>query len=583
MLSLKYKGKENDKYPLLYTLPNCNNICLLSVYCSMIRRHTYYIITLISICISQNTFAYTHADTLRGSNGRGRAWWDVLRYNLHVRFDTANQSVNGHNQIFFKVTGSARDSMQIDLQSPLLLDSVFVVPSMSSSAVFKAELVQEGNVWWIKYPFSGMHEDSVYAVMLHYHGAPRKAKNPPWDGGFSWKQDSLGKPWIAVSCQGLGASVWWPCKDAQWDEPDEGMRIALEVPAGLTAVSNGRMVSAGMGEGYTTTTWEVANPINNYDVTFYIGDYVHWSDTVMGEKGKLDLDYYVLSYNESKAKKQFEVVKQMIHCFEYWMGPYPFYEDGYKLVDAPYLGMEHQGAIAYGNNYKMGYKGVDRSLSGFGLAWDYIIIHESGHEWFGNNVTARDMADNWIHEGITSYSESLFTECLLGKEKGMQYGRGLWHNIRNEKPVVAPYGVNEEGPGDIYEKGAAIMHMIRVMTNNDAKFRNMLRGLGREFYHAVVTTHQVEQYISKNTGLDLKAFFDQYLRTPDIPKLEYFVKNNELNYKFDNVMAGFTLPITATAGEKKTSLKPTTEWQKIKWDGGYNIDFSNDFLIKVKK
>jgi aminopeptidase N len=361
------------------------------------------------------------------------------------------------------------------------------------------------------------------------------------------------------------------------------MNIYLTVPANYKAISNGRLVDTAAGKDhYTTWHWRVQNPINNYDVTFYIGDYVHWHDTLAGEKGILDLDFWVLRYNEQRARKQFEVVKQMLHCFEYWMGPYPFYEDGYKLVDAPYLGMEHQGAIAYGNNYQNGYLGYDRSMTGFGNTWDYIIVHESGHEWFGNNVTARDMADNWIHEGITSYSESLFTECLMGKEKGMKYCRGLFHNIRNDRPVIADYGVNEEGPGDIYEKGAAVMHMIRIMTNDDDKFRHMLRGLGQAFYHQVVTTQQVESFISEDTGLDLKAFFNQYLRTTDIPQLEYYIKDDQLNFRFNNVVAGFSLPVTVTAGETITPIKVTAEWQHIKWTGGYNIKFSKDFLMKVK-
>jgi len=318
-------------------------------------------------------------------------------------------------------------------------------------------------------------------------------------------------------------------------------------------------------------------------VTFYIGDYVHWHDTLMGEKGILDLDFYVLRYNEERARKQFAVVKDMIHCYEYWLGPYPFYEDGYKLVEAPYLGMEHQSAIAYGNKFKMGYLGTDRSMTNYGLDFDYIIIHESGHEWFGNSITAKDMADNWIHEGITTYSESLFAECLLGKEKAQQYSRGGRHNIENEQPVIANYGVNEEGPGDIYDKGAAIMYMVRVMTNDDEKFRMMLRGLSREFYHQAVTTKQVEDYISAHTGLDLKAFFGQYLRRANIPELEYSIKDNELNYRFNDVVAGFTLPITVTAGATSATIKPTAEWQHMPWKGGYNLKVSKDFLIKVKQ
>jgi aminopeptidase N len=419
--------------------------------------------------------------------------------------------------------------------------------------------------------------------VLYYHGTPRAAVNPPWDGGFSWKRDSLDHMWIAVSCQGFGASSWWPCKDAQWEEPEEGMSISLTVPAGMQAVSNGRMVSTGSGGGNTTTTWQVRNPINNYDVTFYIGDYVHWTDTIMGEKGTLDLAFYVLSYNEARAREHFAVVRQMIRCFEYWFGPYPFYEDGYKLVDAPYLGMEHQSAIAYGNGYKMGYKGIDRSMSGYGLKWDYIIIHESGHEWFGNNITAHDMADNWIHEGITSFSESLFTEWLVGREKGQKYSRGLWRGIDNEKPLIAAYGVNDEGTGDIYEKGAAVMHMIRVMMNDDERFRQLLRGLGKEFYHGIVTTQQVEAYIMRMSGLSLQPFFNQYLRRANIPVLEYYVKEDVLHYRFDQVWPGFSLALIASADDVQAPLTVTEQWQTIPWKGGPAARFTNDYLIKVRR
>ena len=536
---------------------------------------------------ANTTFAYTHADTLRGSNGRGRSWWDARHYDLTVKFDTAARSITGYNRIAFKITAMPADSMQLDLQEPMVLDSVVMMPYNSALQPQKMTIAHEGNVWWIKYPFSKMLQDSTYSLTAYYHGIPRQAVHPPWDGGFSWAKDKNGKLWIAVSCQGLGASVWWPCKDAQWDEPEQGARVTLSVPASLKAVSNGRLLSESpQGSDYTSYTWQTKNPINNYDITFYIGDYVHWHEDYNGEKGMLDLDYWVLRENEERAHKQFEVVKQMIHCFEYWMGPYPFYEDGYKLVDAPYLGMEHQGAIAYGNNYQKGYLGYDRSMTGFGSSWDYIIVHESGHEWFGNNVTARDMADNWIHEGITSYSEALFTECSMGssgRDKGNRYSRGLWHSIRNESPVIGNYGVNEEASGDIYEKGAAVMHMIREMTGNDERFRNMLRGLGKEFYHQTVTTQQVEDYISSHTGLELKAFFNQYLRTAAIPQLEYYIKNNELNFRFNNTVPGFAIPVRATAGDFSRPLKPTAEWQHIPWAAGYNVDFSKDFLMKIKK
>ncbi len=393
-----------------------------------------------------------------------------------------------------------------------------------------------------------------------------------------------------MSCQGVGASVWWPCKDAQWDEPDSGMQISMhlkeECLKGLSAISNGRLVGLTKpkeneltNSSETVWEWEVKNPINTYDATIYIGDYISWQDTLMGEKGKLDLSFWVLSYNEARARKQFAVVKNMLHCFEYWMGPYPFYEDGYKLVEAPYLGMEHQSAVAYGNKYQMGYLGRDRSHTGVGEKFDFIIVHESGHEWFGNNVTAADIADNWVHEGITTYSESLFAEWLLNKEQGQTYCRGQWRDIRNDKPMIGRYGVNEEGSGDIYDKGAAVMHMVRILTNDDDRFRKMLRGLGRDFYHKQVTTKQVEEYIAANTGLELQSFFNQYLRTIQIPKFEYYIKDNELHYRFTNIVDGFSIPVSITGGRAKALLQPTAEWKQIKWKGGYNVVFTNDFLI----
>jgi aminopeptidase N len=538
------------------------------------------------LLLANTTFAYTHADTLRGSNGRGRDWWDVTRYDLQLVFDTTNKSISGINQIFFRITKNPNDSLQLDLQEPMVVDSVILMATNDDPEDIHLPFIKEGNVWWVKHPFHKLHTDSLYGISVYYHGIPREAVNPPWNGGFSWKHDSTGKLWVAVSCQGLGASAWWPCKDAQWDEPDDGMVTRFYVP-GYFAIGNGKPLyidsSAINGKPPGISGWVVKNPINNYDVTFYIGDYVHWHDTLMGEKGMLDLDFYVLRYNEEKAKKQFAVVKQMLHCFEYWMGPYPFYEDGYKLVEAPYVGMEHQSAIAYGNGYKMGYLGADRSTSGYGMDFDYIIIHESGHEWFGNNITAKDIADNWIHEGITTYSESLFAECLLGKGKGQKYCRGEWHNIRNDKPIIGDYGVNNEGSEDMYDKGAAIMHMIREMTNDDEKFRMMLRGLGKEFYHQTVTTQQMEGYINDHTGLSLKPFFNQYLRTTNIPQLEYYIKNGELNYKFNNTVQDFTLPITVASGETKATINPTATWQHIKWNAGFNVKFSNDFLIKIKE
>ena len=521
------------------------------------------------------SIAYNHADTLRGSNGRGREWWDVTHYNLNVDFSITNKSISGSTKIDFYITKTPIDSMQLDLQQPMILDSV-----MYGSE--NLPIVNDGNAWWVKHTFSKWKKGQRGSVTAYFHGTPRPAKNPPWDGGISWLTDSTGKNWEAVSCQGLGASVWWVCKDAQWDEPDSGMDMTYCVPKELSCVGNGRLFEKTNIGDKTKWHWKVTNPINNYDVTFYIGDYVNWQDTVMGEQGKLDLSFWALRYHELQARQHFKVVKQMIHCFEYWLGPYPFYEDGYKLVEAPYLGMEHQSAIAYGNKYKMGYLGDDRTGTGIGMNFDYIIVHESGHEWYGNSVTAKDIADNWIQEGITTYSESLFEECLSGKDAGMKYCRGEWNNIMNNTTIIGTYGVNKEGAGDMYDKGAAIMYMIRKTIDNDEQFRAMLRGLSKTFYHKTITTKEVEDYIIKISKKDLTPFFDQYLRTTKIPLVEYYIKDKELYCKFSDVVEGFTLPVSISSGKFETELNITSQWQHIKWKGGYNVQFTKDYLINIK-
>jgi aminopeptidase N len=529
------------------------------------------------LLIANTTFAYTHADTLRGSNGPGRSWWDVQHYDLILQFDTLRHSIAGQNTMVYKITSAPHDSMQIDLQDSMILDEAL-------HGTERLKLVREGNVYWIIYPFSKFKKGSTDSILLSYHGTPRIARNPPWNGGFVWSRDSSNKLWLAVACQGTGASVWWPCKDIQSDEPDLGMDMTFKVPWGLACISNGRLLEQkNLPYNYTQYHWQVKNPINSYDVTFYIGDYIHFTDTLMGEKGALSLDFWALRYNEQKAKKQFEVVKPMLHCFESWMGPYPFYEDGYKLVEAPYLGMEHQSAVAYGNQYKMGYLGYDRSLSGVGMNFDFIIVHESGHEWFGNSITATDIADNWIHEGITTYTETLFAECLLGKEKAFEYCRGEWKNIRNHAPVIGDYGVNSEGAGDMYDKGAAIMHMIRVMMDDDAAFKKMMRGMSKQFYHSMVSSIDIENYIIKESKLKLKPFFQQYLYTADIPELEYYIKDNWVHFHFTNVPEGFKLPIGVSDGHKTITIQMGADWVKHKWNGGYNLQFSKDFLYREKE
>ena len=520
-------------------------------------------------------FAFDRQDTLRGSNGRGRSWWDVQHYSLSVAFDTANKSISGSVAVRSKIVTAPTDSLQLDLQEPMILDSVVMEGKRLTYS-------REGNAWWVKYPFHEFSPDGEFEFTAYYHGKPREAKNPPRYVGIIWTKDSTGFTWIAVACQGLGASSWWPCKDYQGDEPNSGMEILLEEDGGSDIVSNGTFeVSSCGSEGSSLAIlWHVINPINTYNVTLYTGDYTSWTDTLMGEKGKLDLSFHALRYNEAKARMQFAVTKKMLHCFEYWMGPYPFYEDGYKLVEAPYLGMEHQSAVAYGNQYKMGYLGMDRSGTGVGLLFDFIIVHESGHEWFGNNITAQDVADNWLHEGFTTYTEALFAECAFGKEKAFAYTMGKWNLINNDKPVIGVYGVHEDGSGDMYNKGSAVVHMIRMVMNDDEQFRQLLRGLNRDFYHKIVTSAQVEEYINKFAGYDFTPLFNQYLRGTDIPRLDWYVKKDRLHYRFKNVVEGFSLPLEITSGAVKERIVVTGDWQSIKWKKGFDVSFQKGFLIK---
>ena len=523
---------------------------------------------------------FTHQDTLRGSNGIERAWWDVLHYDVNVTPDFNTKTIKGKTTIQYRVlSGQRSDYLQIDLQRPLLIDSIFYDNHLYINYPAKP-YYNEGNVWHIPLPRSTVN--STHSIAIVYHGQPKEAIRPPWDGGWIFTKDDQGRPWMTVACQGLGASVWYPCKDYQGDEPDNGAALTINVPDSLIAVGNGRLLRRDQDEKFLSYIWDVKSPINNYTIIPYIGHYVSWGDTLQGEKGKLDLNYWVLDYDLAKAKKQFEQVKPMLRAFEYWFGPYPFYEDGYKLVEAPHLGMEHQSAVAYGNHFSNGYLGHDLSGSGWGLKWDYIIVHESGHEWFGNNITTKDIADMWIHEGFTDYSETLFTEYYYGKQAADEYVQGLRKNIANDKSIIGPYGVNQEGSGDMYYKGANLIHTIRQVINDDEKFRQILRGLNKDFYHQTVTSKQVEDYFSQKSGKDLSKIFDQYLRTTQIPILELKADGDKIKFKWTNCIAGFNMSVKLTTGQW---INPTTTEQKIKLEGSNfsNVDVDKNFYINVKK
>ena len=534
--------------------------------------------------------AYTHQDTLRGSITPERAWWNVTSYNIYVAPDYNTKSIKGFNQLSFAINSEGKNrKMQIDLQQPMMIDSIFF--NNKKIKTYK----RNGNIYLIdfgKYKFIVPRSFAVttgpvtqHSVKIYFHGTPREAVHPPWDGGWIWTKDALGRPWMTVACQGLGASVWYPCKDHQSDEPDLGALIQIKIPDTLMAVANGRLYSKDdQHDGTMLYTWQVKNPINNYNIVPYIGKYVNFTDTFNGEKGKLDCSYWVLDYDLEKAKKQFgRDVKPMLKCFEYWFGPYPFYEDSYKLVESSHLGMEHQSATAYGNHFMNGYLGTDLSGTGWGKSWDYIIIHESGHEWFANNITTNDIADMWVHEGITDYSETLFVECQDGKQAANEYTQGLRRNISNDRPIIGDYGVNQEGSSDMYNKGNNIIHTIRQVINNDSLFREILRGLNKEFYHKTVDSKDVEKYFSNHSGKDLSRIFDQYLRTIKIPLLEYKMAGDNLSYRWANCINGFDMPVRlANSGEW---LYPTTVWQNTAVTGELqnNFEVDKNFYIIVKK
>ncbi|MEO1032280.1 MAG: M1 family metallopeptidase, partial [Bacteroidota bacterium] len=420
-------------------------------------------------------------------------------------------------------------------------------------------------------------------LYVQYAGKPKEAVRAPWDGGFSWKKDENGKHFIATSCQGLGASVWWPNKDHMYDEVDS-MRIAIDVPKDLIAVANGRLRETYDYEfgDYKLFEWFVSNPINNYGVNVNIGDYVNFSEVYKGEQGNLDMDYWVLSYNLDKAKIQFKDAPKMMKAFEHWFGPYPFYEDSFKLVEVPYLGMEHQSSVTYGNGYQNGYLGNDLSGTGWGLKFDFIIIHEAGHEWFANSITNKDIADMWIHESFTNYSENLFLDFYFGKEASADYVIGCRKRIQNDKPIIGPYDVNKEGSGDMYYKGANMLHTLRQLIGDDDLWRQILRGLNTEFYHQTVTTKQIEDYLSEKTKKDLTAFFNQYLRDVRIPTLEYKIENAKLKFRYVDIVKDFDMPIEVELNGKTEWLFPSSEW-KTKPIKGTDFKVDRDYYIYSKK
>ena len=500
----------------------------------------------------------TQQEVLRGSITPEREWWDVLHYHLSVEFMPETRRLKGSNAITFKAVKSGK-KMQIDLQPPLAITKV-----VHGAAELKFE--REGNVFWVMFE-KDLSQGAKEKIEVFYDGVPVVSRNPPWVGGITWGRDDLGEHFIVTTCQGIGASIWWPNKDHGADEPDRGMKISVTVPERLTAVANGRLKKTDHDAAAKNKTfhWEVLNPINNYGVNVNIGNYVNFSEKYKGKGGVLDLDYWVLAHQKDAAMKWFKEVPRTIEAFEHWFGKYPFYEDSFKLVSVSYPGMEHQSSVTYGNWFQNGYLARDPCSCGVGFKFDFIIVHESGHEWFGNNISMKDAADMWIHEGFTNYSENLFVEYHFGKKDAEDYVVGTRRGIRNDRPVIGTYNSNRSGSGDMYPKGGNMLHTIRHIINDDAKWLSILRGLNTDFWHQTVTTQQIESYITKKAGIDLSKVFDQYLRTTMIPVLKYKLNGKSVSFKYDQVVKGFAMPIRVTINGKEVTLTPTEVDQTLEF------------------
>lgn len=519
----------------------------------------------------------TRQERLRGSITPEREWWDVLHYHLKVEFLPETRRLKGSNTITFK-TVKAANKMQVDLQPPLAITKV-----THGAAELKFE--REGNVYWVMFEKT-IPQGTEDKVEVFYEGVPVVSRNPPWVGGITWGRDDLGEHFIVTTCQGIGASIWWPNKDHGADEPDRGMQISVTVPERLTAVANGRLKKTDHDVAAKTKTfhWEVLNPINNYGVNVNIGNYVKLSETYKGKGGVLDMEYWVLAHQKDIAIKWFREVPRTLEAFEHWFGKYPFYEDSYKLVTVSYPGMEHQSSVTYGNWFRNGYLQRDPCGCGVGFKFDFIIVHESAHEWFGNNISMKDTADMWIHEGFANYAENLFVEYHFGKKDAEDYVVGTRRSIRNDQPIIGTYGSNRRGSGDMYPKGGNMLHTIRHLINDDAKWLSILRGLNADFWHQTVTTEQIESYIGKNAGIDLSKVFDQYLRTTNIPLLRYKLNGKTASFHYERVVKGFAMPIRVNINGKEMKITPTETPQTLDFaEEIKTFEVNRNFYIEAER
>ncbi|MBP6584465.1 MAG: M1 family metallopeptidase [Flavobacterium sp.] len=518
-----------------------------------------------------NAQEFTRRDSLQGSLRPERTCFDVLRYDLNLTIEPEYKTVKGYNDITFKVIEKTQ-KIQLDLFENMVVDSIIFNEK-------KLQYKREFDAVFISF-LSELPLNSEQKIRFYYNGNPLVAKRAPWDGGFVWKKDSNGNDFVGVAVQGTGASLWYPVKDHQTDEPDRGASVKVAVPNGLMNVSNGKFIgNENLNNGFTRWDWEVKNPINNYNIVINIGDYVNIHEKL----DNLDLDYYVLAENEAVARKHFEEVMPMMECFQEKFGTYPFVNDGYKLVETPYLGMEHQSAVAYGNKYTKGYLGNDMTGTGIGLEFDFIIIHETGHEWFGNSITSKDIADMWIHESFTTYSECVYVECQFGYEKAMAYINGQKKLIANQKPVIGQFGVNyKTGNSDMYYKGALMLNTIRHIINDDTKWWAMLKKYAETYRHKIIETKDVVAFFSKESGLNLSPIFDQYLKHKAFPELELKFNEGTIDFRWKTDVENFKMPFECKIGTKSLRYEATNAWQsapiQLKNPTDFKLD-ENKFLF----
>lgn len=525
---------------------------------------------LMTLGLSQ-TPQFTRADSLRGGLRPERTSYDVRYYHLDVRIDPADSSVRGSNTIVFTGVHASR-VIQVDLFADMPVGKITLDGGKDALPV-----TREFGAMFIRLP-RPIEPGRSYTMRIEYGGRPQVAKMPPWDGGFTWTKDPDGHPWVAVTCQGTGASLWWPNKDHQADEPDS-MLLSIAVPPGLMNVSNGRLRSTtSLPDGWSRTDWFISYPINNYNVTVNIGRFEHIHDLFV-DGDTLTLDYYVLPANVEAATKQFAEVKPMMASFQKAFGPYPFRRDGYKLVEAPHLGMEHQSAVAYGNKYVNGYRG--RASSPAGAEFDFIVVHESAHEWWGNNVTSTDVADMWIHESFGAYAEAVYVESRWGKASAMEYVNGKKLNVRNDRPIIGIPGVQYEGSGDMYDKGQLVLNTLRHVIDDDARWSAILRGLQDRFRLSTITGDQLFAYIDSVSGQDQTAFYEHYFRLTGVPKLSVAVTKKgadvRLQYRWTGTTNAFRMPaIIHLGGGKSQRVQATTTWQSLALPGVDPRDISVD-------